>query len=399
MNDLNPAELWKLPKGWHADGGGLALQVDAKGTRSWTIKVQVKGGKRRTVGLGGLTRVTLKEARQQAEKIRTDARNGIDPKVQRHQDEQADIPTFGKFSDERIPQFTAGVKSQKTIEKWNRDLQTHALPIRDLRIDKITTAQVLAMLEPHYARAPSMARELRQRVEKVFSAAIALGHRPREVGNPAVRRDNLEHLLPKVAARGKQRGPQPSMPYEQVPAFVPMLRSAPGIVAKALLLVILTALRTNEARELQWSEVDLDDAVIRLEARRMKNALDAAIPLTRPAVELLRDLQQDAFSNYVFPGLKPGQPISTDSMLKYLQTGKPNRPDCTVHGFRSSFRSWGDDVSNHSRAALEFCLHHIEGGEAERAYKQGAMLEKRRAALTDWANYILPSKPTLRVVA
>jgi hypothetical protein len=82
------------------------------------------------------------------------------------------------------------------------------------------------------------------------------------------------------------------------------------------------------------------------------------------------------------------------------------RPSCSirlvrpVHGFRSSLRSWGQDITSHSREALEFCLHHIEGGEAERAYKQGAMLAKRRAVLNDWAAFVLsPPKHALRVVA
>jgi integrase len=211
-------------------------------------------------------------------------------------------------------------------------------------------------------------------------------------------KDNLQHLLPKLPPRGKQKGPQPSMPYAQLPAFMPILRASRSIAGKALMLVILTVLRTDEVRELVWSEVDFDAAVIHLDKRRMKNNLDAEIPLSPPALALLRDLKKDAISTYVFPGRKIGQPISEDTMLKFLKVGA-KRPDCTVHGFRSSFRSWGDDISEHSREALEFCLHHIEGGEAERAYRQGKMLEKRRAALTDWANFIVPVKPTLHLVA
>jgi len=106
----------------------------------------------------------------------------------------------------------------------------------------------------------------------------------------------------------------------------------------------------------------------------MKNDLDAEIPLSPAALAMLRELKEDAFSAYVFPGRKIGQPISSDTMLAFLKRGKAKRPDCTVHGFRTSFRSWGDDISEHSRETLEFCLHHIEGGEAERAYRQSTML-------------------------
>jgi integrase len=402
MHNLNPAKLASLEAGWHNDGGGLALVVTEAGSRSWVMKYTVKGtDQRRTIGLGGLKDVSLKDARIEAEKIRSAAREGRDPKRVLNAEAQDNkvIPTFGAFADERLPTFKTGIKNKKTMEKWDRDLGVNAAPIRSIRIDKITTAEVLAALDPHYKRAPAMARELRGRWERTFSAAIALDHRPAHLGNPAAWKDNLQHLLPKLPPRGKQKGPQPSMPYTELPAFMPILRASRSVAAKALMLVILTVLRTDEVRELVWSEVDLDGAVIHLDKRRMKNNLDAEIPLSPPALALLRDMKTDAISTYVFPGRKIGQPISEDTMLKYLQAGAANRPDCTVHGFRSSFRSWGDDISEHSREALEFCLHHIEGGEAERAYRQGKMLEKRRAALTDWANYILPGKPTLQLVA
>jgi integrase len=410
MHDLNPAELETLPPGWHADGGGLSLVVSPAGTRSWAAKYSVKGssGPRKTIGLGGLKDVSLKQARKLAETIRTNARNGIDPKVKATAAADLDraIPTFGAFADQMLPKYIKGLKNQKTVEKWQRDLGVYAQPIRNLRIDLITSSQVLALLEPHYERAPSMARELRQRLEKVFSASMATPsqekpYRPREKGNPAARKDNLEHFLPRTKPRGQQRGPQPSMPYVQLPAFMAEITQGHGIVAKALTLVILTGLRTDEVRELVWSEIDFDNAVIRLEARRMKNDHAAEIPLSPPALALLVDLKRDAFADHVFPGRKPGAPISSDAMLKYLQTGKPARPDCTVHGFRTSFRSWGDDQDlGHSRETLEFCLHHIEGGEAERAYRRGAMLEKRRAALNDWAKFVTSHKPrNLRLVA
>jgi integrase len=407
MHNLNPAQLESLPPGWHSDGGGLFLAVTEAGSRSWVVKYTIKGtGKPKPLGLGGLKDKSLKQARIEAEKIRTTAREGRDPRraLQAEAEDNRVIPTFGQLADTHLPTFVKGLKSQKTVEKWQRDLQRYAAAIRDIRVDKITTTDVLKMLAPHYDRAPSMARELRQRVERVLSIAMVLPsteapYRPRSLGNPATLKDNLQHLIPKLPARGKQKGSNTFMPYAEVPAFMPVLRGSNSIAAKCLTLIILTALRTNEARELVWDEVDLDHAVIKLDKRRMKNNLDAEIPLSPPAVAMLREMEKDKVSGHVFPGRKIGEPISVGTMLAFLKRGTAKRPDCTVHGFRTSFRSWGDDVSSHSRDTLEFCLHHIEGGEAERAYRQGKMLEKRRAALTDWASYILPGKPTLHLVA
>ncbi len=400
---LNAGELTTLPPGWHNDGDGLALQVSPEGARSWVVKVTIKGsGARPTIGIGGLRDVSLKEARLKRDELRQIARSGRDPRQEARDEAHQDkiIPTFGAFADERMPTFKAGIKSVKTMEKWDRDLGKNADPIRSLRIDKITTAEVLNALLPHMVRAPAMGRELRQRWEKVFSAAIALEVRPRELGNPAALKDNLIHLLPRLAARGKLRGPQPSMPFDQLPAFAPKLRAMRNTTAKALLFTILTCMRTDEARELTWAEIDFDNALITIAGKRMKNDLEAIVPLSAPALAILRDLEANkTCKTYVFAGRKAGQPISSDSMIKLLQRGQLKRPDCTVHGFRSSFRTWGQDETTHEREALEFCLHHIEGEGAERSYKRGQMLKKRRAIMDDWAAFCLPAKPDLRVVA
>jgi integrase len=101
----------------------------------------------------------------------------------------------------------------------------------------------------------------------------------------------------------------------------------------------------------------------------------------------------------VFPGLKAGTTCSNNAILKLLQQDL-KRPDVTVHGFRTSFRSWGQNETDHSRECLEFCLHHIEGGEAELAYKRGDMWEKRKAALSAWENFCnTKTAPKLQLVA
>jgi hypothetical protein len=90
-------------------------------------------------------------------------RAGIDPRQNANDETNDDkvIPTFGAFADECKPTFKTGIKNVKTRAKWDLDLGKRAEPIRANRIDKITSADVLAALESHYKRAPAMAREMR----------------------------------------------------------------------------------------------------------------------------------------------------------------------------------------------------------------------------------------------
>ena len=61
--------------------------------------------------------------------------------------------------------------------------------------------------------------------------------------------------------------------------------------------------------------------------------------------------------------------------------------DATPHGFRSTFRDWAGDMTDHPREIAEAALAHVVGGETERAYRRGDALEKRRALMKDWAEF------------
>ena len=164
--------------------------------------------------------------------------------------------------------------------------------------------------------------------------------------------------------------------------------------------LILTGARTTEAIQMRWSQIDFAKAKWVIPGKAMKNGLEASIPLTETVIARLKAIKELGLpGDYVFPGQKAGTMMSNNTMLKLLQKDL-EQPDVTVHGFRTSFRSWGQNESSHSRECLEYCLHHIEGGEAELAYKRGDMLDKRRAAMKDWEAFCnTRPQPQLKVVS
>jgi integrase len=100
------------------------------------------------------------------------------------------------------------------------------------------------------------------------------------------------------------------------------------------------------------------------------------------------------FGDYVFPGLRRGQPMSNMTMLELLKD--MGRTGITVHGFRATFRTWADEEMNFSNQAVEFCLAHVPGDEAEKAYRRRAMFKKREQIMTAWANFA--TKPPAKVL-
>jgi integrase len=173
------------------------------------------------------------------------------------------------------------------------------------------------------------------------------------------------------------------------------VRARPAMAARALELLILTAARTDEVRLARWSEVDLDRAVWTVPALRMKMKREHRVPLSTAAVAVLRRLRiantdSDAL---VFPGQKPGHPMSNMAMEMLLR--RLAAKQCTVHGFRSTFRDWAGECTQHPREIAEAALAHAVGNETERAYRRGDSFARRRDLMEAWADYCEVVQPDM----
>ncbi len=127
----------------------------------------------------------------------------------------------------------------------------------------------------------------------------------------------------------------------------------------------------------------------------MKSACEHRVPLADRALDIVRRLEKTKVSQFVFPGAKPGRPLSDMAMEMVLRRA---RIDATVHGFRSAFRDWCGERTSFPREVAEAALAHAIGDETERAYRRGDALEKRRKAMDAWARFCRP-RPASNVVA
>ncbi len=168
------------------------------------------------------------------------------------------------------------------------------------------------------------------------------------------------------------------------------LRKRVGMAARALEFVILTATRTSEALNATWDEFDLEAEVWTIPAARMKARVEHRVPLTRRAMEILRELERDreGDGDYVFVGQREGCPLSNMALLMMLR--RMNRGDITAHGFRSSFSDWASEVCSFSGELRETAIAHTIQNKAERAYRRGDALEKRREMMEAWPCFCEP---------
>jgi integrase len=176
-----------------------------------------------------------------------------------------------------------------------------------------------------------------------------------------------------------------ALPFAEVPAFMRDLRTVGGPTALALEFVILTATRTNEALGARWPEFNLAKKLWIIPAERMKAGKEHRVPLSPRVMAILKELQAAKRDEFVFPGGKPGKPLSNMAMLMLLR--KMKRPEITVHGFRSSFRDWAAETTNFPNFVVEMALAHAVGGKVESAYRRGDLFQKRRKLMDAWCAY------------
>jgi integrase len=157
-----------------------------------------------------------------------------------------------------------------------------------------------------------------------------------------------------------------------------------GVGAKALQFAILTAARTSEVLGARWDEIDLNNAMWTVPARRMKSRREHKVPLSPQAVELLRSLYTETDNPFVFVGTRRGAGCALVTLGETLR--RVGRSE-TAHGMRSSFSDWAHERSTFSNHEIELSLAHTVGSGQEKSYRRGDMIDKRRKLMEAWAKY------------
>jgi len=403
-NKLAAKQVTAITKpGKHSDGNGLYLLVKPNGNRSWVLLL-IGGGQRREMGLGAPDAVPLASARKLAAEAKAAFEEGRDPIAervearpakpepvavklpgpQRHAPEGA--MTFWKFADKLIDEIEDGFRNDKHRKQWRATLKTHAAKLCEQDIALIGTDEIVKCLRPIWLKLPETARRVRGRIERVLDAARVAGHREGE--NPARWKGHMELMMPK---QRKSQGHHAAMPYAQVPDFYQRLARRPAKAARALEFAILTAARTGEVIGMTWGEVDLAAKLWTVPAQRMKAEAEHSVPLSDSAVAILAALEPKNAEPHrlVFPAQRGGK-LSNMAMSMLLR--RMGIDNVTVHGFRSSFRDWAGEETDFARETVEMALAHTVGNKAERAYRRGRALAKRRALMMAWEAHCCGSK-------
>lgn len=386
--ELSALQVKRLSEpGLHAVGGvaGLQMQVKDSGARSWILRTMV-GKKRRDIGLGGFPDVGLADARNRARELKHQIREeGKDPVLERRRvrseliSAQSREMTFRDAAEACYKVKAPDFKNVKHAAQWISSLREYAFPVLgSLPVSEIEQPQIIRALEPIWQTKTETASRVRGRIETVLAWATV--NRFREGDNPARWRGNLAEALPKPKRKGRHMR---ALPWPEIGSFLEDLRQQEGIAARALEFAILTAARSGEVRLATWDEIDFDRKLWTIPEDRMKAGKPHNVPLSAPAVKLLKGLPRMEGCEYVFPAPRGGH--LSDMALS--QVCRRMKVDAVPHGFRSTFKDWCRSSTSYADEVSELALAHVNSDATRAAYARDELLAKRARLMRDWAKY------------
>ncbi|SLN44240.1 Prophage CP4-57 integrase [Roseovarius litorisediminis] len=383
LNKLSASAVKSAIPGKYSDGGGLWFYKRQDGGAQWFLRVHVHG-RRREMGLGSYPAVSLKEAREQADKYRAMTRQGLDPIKQREREQREAVRNLHILKDVALDAFEsrkAELKGDGLAGRWFSPLELHVLPkLGKVPVSEIDQTDIRDTLAPIWHTKADTARKAMNRLSICMRHAAALGL---DV--------DLQATEKAKALLGKQRHKAQNIPalhWKDVPDFYQSLTDG-SVTHLALRLLILTALRSKPIRFLRLDQIEGD--VWTVPGENMKSRKDAAqdfrVPLSTEALRVIDEASAFARDGFLFPSVRKGV-ISDATMSRMMERrGMVERP----HGFRSSFRDWVAENTNATYEVAETCMGHMVGGAVERAYRRTDFLEQRRMLMERWSQVLLGS--------
>ena len=370
------------------DGKGLYLYINTSGGKLWRFDFSYNG-KRKTLSIGKYPTVSLVEARQAAENARRLLVSGQDPSEAKQQEKRerqaAALNTFESIA-RRWHTDNLHRWKENHAARVLRYFETDVFPvIGAMSIQEIRVSDIKAVIDGVMARGVNnTAEKIREWTGAIFDYAVML-----EIveTNPAY---SLRKYIP-----NKQTDHRPALPREELTEFFRRL-----ILAEiepqnriALILNMLTFLRSTELRGGQWNEIDFDAAMWTVPAQRMKHEKTApkpphAVPLADWTLELLAELKElTGNTPFLFPSRTKTDGFISDATIGRIIERMGYKGRVTPHGFRSLASSVLNE-QGFNPDAIERQLAHIENNKIRAAYNRADYLNERKEFMQWYSDFL-----------
>lgn len=390
LHKLSAISVRTKDAGKYEDGGGLRLVKVSKDAGKWVFRYTAFG-RRREMGLGALSDVTLQQARQLADEWRSAIAFGKDPiteRARREREVSARDLSLCTIAKEAFEARKAELKGDGAAGRWFSPLSIHILPkLGKMPVTEIHQNSIRDVLAPIWHTKADPAQKALYRLGIVLRYAAARGI---DVDLQATAKakellGRTRHVVEHI----------PSMPWVDVPAFYASL-SEDNVTNLALKLLILTGLRSKTVRMAHVNQFHDGIWTIpgdNLKGRKGKTA-DQRIPVTKAMQEVIDRTIPFRRSGYVFPAPRGGTKgvgfLGDVNMIRLMERrGLAARP----HGFRSTLRVWLSEQTQTPFEVAELMIGHVVGTSVTRAYQRSDYLDQRRVLYEQWGNFVSLAVP------
>lgn len=383
-----------------ADGGGLRLCIKPNGAKYWQFRSK-SGGKETTLQLGTFPRMSLAEARIEANRLRRQKDDGLNPAIERKfedaQRKAESNATFKSVAERLLEAKESNGISESYLNKIKQGLNANLYgDLGDLPIQRITSPLLKTSLMPIQKRGSTdMLRFILRIAGEVFDYAKTDG---------LFSGDNPAHALRKNVFAQHRSAHMEALDWSRMNAYMNKLDTCGGEFSTVccLKLLILTGCRPGEARGAKWSEFDLENACWTIPAERMKARKTHKIPLARQTLAMLKELQQvTGHKEFLFPGQRGAktETLSDMALLKCARRADSADSKITAHGFRAVFRTHAEESGLWPFEVMEAALAHGKQNSVVAAYARATHYDQR-IKLAQWYAYELDKvKSGLKVLS
>lgn len=368
------------------DADALYLVVNPNGTKLWRMNYRYLG-RQKTLHFGEWPTVSLADARERRDEARRKLAAGLDPVAEKKADllakRIAADNTFKSVAEEWVTKNEHEGRAPVTLDKI-RWLLAMAYPmIGDRPVSAISPQEVLSVLRKVEANGRyESARRMRSVVSRVFRYAIATARAERDAASDlrgALITPKVTHLA--AITNAKEAG-----------ALMRAIEGYTGheITAIALRLSPHVFVRPGELRKAEWSEIDFGRALWALPAEKMKMRRPHRVPLSRQAVEILKELRElTGDGKYLFPSFRSAaQPMSENTINAALRRLGYAQNEMTAHGFRAMAATLLNEMGIWNPDAIEKQLAHLDGSQVRRAYTRGEYWDERIKMMQHWSDHL-----------
>jgi integrase len=384
-----------------SDGNGLQLIVKPDGRKVWEIRYTFEGKPKKTTA-GVYPTVSLSKARAKRDELKTKVYDGIDPIRERKEVKAINITkeldklnTFNQCAVDYFELIRSKISEGHYKKQWGR-LESNVIPfIGNQRINDITRDEIMACLTRIQDRgAIEEAHRIYNIISQVYQYAIANRRCERNIANDIATKWTLK-------ASTKQHYPTITDPKE-IGKILIAIDGYKGeyTVRCALQIMPYVALRPVNIRAMEWSEIDLDKAILTIPADKMKMKREHIVPLVPKVVEILRELQKlTGAGQYCFGASRTRNSPLSDNTLRsaLIRLGYSNK-EIVPHGFRAMFSTIANEnIPNHGYAyeVIEKQLAHEMKNKVGAAYNRAEYWEQRVGLMQWWADFLDKTKKVI----